>query len=261
MLPEPYVNDMSGKRMKISQVDINELQVSEYQRPTSDRQVDSIAQEFDPVKAGLIIVSERDGKLYLMDGAHRVGAMRKKQIPYCPALILTGLTYEEEADYFRRQGENTRRLSNYDRFRAGLEARDPVNIEIAQIVKKHDFVMSSSARMAKKLTAVQTVATIYRKYGAATLDKTLMLIRQTWDGCDNSTKNECLMGVAEFISRFGTIDFVERFSQIRFSQIYQRYQMTRDGTPNGKAFCRALVQKYNENLRNGKKKLVMGYED
>jgi hypothetical protein len=65
------------------------------------------------------------------------------------------------------------------------------------------------------------------------------------------------MGVAEFVYRFGTLDFVERFSNVQFAQLNQTYQMFRGGTSNSTAFCKALVQRYNDSLHNGRKKLVM----
>jgi hypothetical protein len=247
-----------ASKLKIRIVDVNALAMSEYQRPTYDRQVEKIADDFDAAKAGLIVVSERGGCLYLVDGAHRVAAMRKNNIAACPAIILQGLTAEEEADYFRRQGENTRRLSNYDRFKAGLVAQDTTCISIDEIAKKYDFRLGTANRSSKTITSVQTLVTIYRKYGIDTLDKTLMVIRQTWDGCDNIAKREYLFGVAEFVKRFGTIDFIERFSDVRFSLIYHRYQSLREHMRNnGKAFCLALVQTYNEGVHNPKKRLVM----
>ncbi|GHU73220.1 hypothetical protein FACS1894184_21130 [Clostridia bacterium] len=247
----------SAKGMKIGQVDINTLEMGEYQRPTCDRHVEKIARNFDPIKAGIIIVSERMGKLFLIDGGNRVAAMRKLSISVCPAMILLGLTAEEEADYFRKQGENTRRLSSYDKFRAGLVARDPVCIEIDVIIKKHAFSMSGSAKNADRLTAVHTVMQIYRRYGGPILDKTLMLIRETWGGHEFVTRSECLMGIAEFVFRFGTLDFSERFTNVQFAQLNQIYQMYRGGASNSLAFCKALVQRYNDSLHGGRKKLVM----
>ena len=250
----------SGKGMKVKQVDINELTMDEYQRITNDAQVERIAKSFDPVKAGLIVVSERDGKQFLVDGGHRVAAMRKKQITFCPAIVLYGLTEQEEADYFRKQGENTRNLTVYDRYKAGLVAGDPVCLEIEVIVKKHDFAVSSSSSAMNRIRAVQTLQRIHRQYGAGTLDKTLMLIRQTWDGFGDITKPEYLLGTAEFVFRFGAVDFVGRFKKMSFSNIHNRYLALKESQPKGRAFCMALVQRYNEGI-NGKKKLVMGYDD
>jgi hypothetical protein len=251
----------TAKGMKIRQVDINELEMSEYQRPTNDRQVEKIAQTFDPVKAGLIVVSERDGMLFLVDGAHRVAAMRKMQVNICPAVVLQGLTAEDEADYFRKQGENTRPLSTYDRFKAGLVANDPVCIEIDAIVKQNSFALKKAFYGNNRIAAVSTVQRIYKIYGGDILDKTLMLMRETWGGYDTIARNEYLLGVAEFVYRFGTIDFIDKFKNMKFNHIYQRYQMLREGMPNGKAFFMALVQRYNEGMHNSKKKLVIKNEE
>jgi hypothetical protein len=260
-----------ASKLKIRIVDVNALEMSEYQRPTCDRQVEKIALEFDAAKAGLIVVSERDGSLYLVDGAHRVAAMRRNNIPACPAIVLHGLTAEEEADYFRRQGENTRRLSNYDRLKAGLVAQDPTCMAIDMIAKKYNYRLGTGSHSARTISSVQALIDIYKRYGIDTLDNTLMIIHQTWDGTNKSIKREYLFGVAEFIKRFGTIDFVERFgtidfverfAEIRFNLINLRYQSLHDHMRNNtRAFCTALVQLYNEGIHNPKKRLVMDYDD
>ena len=260
MIPNDSL-EAAWQGMKLRIVIVNDLQIDKYQRPIKAKRVHNIAKKFDPIKAGVILVSERDSIHYLIDGNHRVSAMRIVGIRECPAILLQGLTREQEAEYFRRQGENTGKLSHYDHFNAGIYAKDPECLEIEQIVKNHGFRLSSSSKDANCVTAVQSLIHIYRQYSAATLDKTLMLIRNTWGDNYNMTKTEYLLGIAEFIKRFGTIDFAERFSAIPFSSIHQRYLMLRDGMTNKRAFCMALTQRYNDTIHNPKKRLVMDYED
>ena len=213
---------MPEKGIKIKLVKINELRMSSYQRPTSAKQVDKIAARFDPAKAGLIIVSERDGGLYLVDGAHRVQAMRMNYLESCPAIVLMGLNEQEEADYFRKQDENKRGLSHYDRFRAGVVAGDAVCLEVSDILKRNNFRVSGNASSPFSIKAINTILNIHKRYGPDILDKTLMLIRQTWEDTADAKRGDVLVGVAEFVMRFGTAGFVERLSSVRFSLIYQK---------------------------------------
>jgi hypothetical protein len=247
--------------MKLRVVNVSDLYTDEYQREVKAKRVRRIARSFDPIKAGVILVSERGGIKYLIDGNHRVSAMKTIDVAECPAIVLQGLTREQEAEYFRRQNENTGKLSHYDLFKAGLVAKDAECLEIQQIVVKNEFRLSSSSKESNRITAIHSLIRIYRQYGAATLDKTLTLIRQTWGDGRDMTKTEYLLGIAEFIKRFGMIDFAERFGDIPFASIYQRYQMLREGMTNKRAFCMALTQRYNDTIHNPKKRLVMDYED
>ena len=80
---------------------VNELQVGGYQRPTNAAQVEKIVANFDEARLGLPIVSAREGRYHLLDGAHRVAAMRKIGYSHAMCIVLTGLTYQDEAEYFR----------------------------------------------------------------------------------------------------------------------------------------------------------------
>jgi hypothetical protein len=258
MFEEPRTIDgesivQSTPGMQLELVNVSDLQLSEYQRKTKEWHVARLAKNFDPIKAGVIVVSKRDGKYYLIDGAHRVIAMRKRQFPVCPAIVLTGLTAEQEADYFRKQGENTCVLSQYEKFKAGIYAVDPIDIEIDQIVKKNDFAFNGSSKSCKKISAVGTIKRIYLDYTADILDQTLMLFRTTWGAYHDVLKKEYLLGMAEFVKNHGTIDFSERFQKIEFKSIHSRYRVLRESQPNSHAFYLALVEKYNENIVSKKK--------
>ena len=65
----------------IRMLPVGELLVGGYQRPTNTAQVEKIAANFDEAKLGLPIVSERDGKYHLLDGAHRTAAGPEHAIP------------------------------------------------------------------------------------------------------------------------------------------------------------------------------------
>ena len=74
-----------------------------YQRPVLDRVVDKLVREWDPRLLTPLVVSYRDGRYYLVDGQHRVCAMRKKNggkdvTALCR--VYHGLTYEQEAELY-----------------------------------------------------------------------------------------------------------------------------------------------------------------
>ena len=249
----------------IRMIPVGALQMSGYQRPTNTAQVEKIATHFDEAKLGLPIVSERGGQYHLLDGAHRVAALRRIGYTHAMCNVLTGLTYQDEADYFRTQNQNTRPLTKYNLFKAGLEAGDEECVQIDRIVRANGFTVGMSSRGFDNIAAIYALTTIYSVYGAQTLDETLRLLRATWPGINNVTKREFLVGVAEFVHRFGAAEFVERMQLRDITTIWHDYlaetsrssRSTADPSMR-KAFCRALVRHYNKGLNsNSKKRLTM----
>ena len=244
---------------------IGELQVGGYQRPTNTAQVEKIAAHFDEAKLGLPIVSARDGKYHLLDGAHRVAALRKIGYTHALCIVITGLSYQDEADYFRTQNQNSRPLTKYNLFKAGLESGDEMCVQIDRITRANGFMVGMSANRFNYIAAIYSLTTICTVYGYEVLDTTLALIRATWDGINNATRREFLVGIAEFVNRYGTVKFAERMRFKNLATIWQDY-LVETGHANRqasdpmmrKAFCRVLVRHYNQGLNpNSKNRLTM----
>jgi hypothetical protein len=249
----------------IQMLPVSELQMGGYQRPTNPAQVERIAATFDEAKLGMIIVSERGGKYHLLDGAHRAAALRKLGYTHAMCIVLQGLTYLDEADYFRSQNQNVRPLTKFNLFKAGLEAGDRVCVHIDEICRANGYVVSMSSRGFNNISAIYALTTICAVYGYSCLDATLKLIRATWEGVNNATRREFLVGTAEFVHRFGPVQFAERLRYKNIAAIWQDYlaetshsnRQTCDPAMR-KAFCRVLVRHYNKGLAsNSKKRLEM----
>jgi len=249
----------------IQSLPVEELRLGGYQRPTNTAQVDKIAASFDEAKLGMIVVSERDGQYHLLDGAHRTAALRKLGYTHAMCIVLRGLTYGDEADYFRSQNLNVRPLTKYNLFKAGLEAGDKVCVHIDEICRANGYMVSMSSRGFNNISAIYALTTICAVYGYSCLDATLKLIRATWEGVSNATRREFLVGIAEFVHRFGPADFAARMRYKNIAEIWQDYlaetshsnRQTCDPAMR-KAFCRVLVRHYNKGLAsNSRKRLEM----
>jgi hypothetical protein len=249
----------------IRMLPVDDLQLGGYQRTTNETQVDKIASHFDEAKLGLLIVSERGGQYHLLDGAHRASALRKLNYTHAMCIVLTGLSYADEADYFRRQNQNNRPLTKYNLFKAGLEAGDTVCVRIDQICRDNGFLVSAGGHSFRCISAIFALMTVCAVYGYDVLNTTLKLIRATWDGINNATRREFLVGVAEFVHRFGPCDFAERMRCRNIGAIWNDYldetchnnRQSSDPAMR-RAFCRVLVAHYNKGLgSSSKKRLVM----
>jgi len=259
-------NNAKLTNQRIQPIRLTDISPSLYQRSTNPRQISNIVNFFDDAKVGLLTVSERDGKYHLIDGAHRSVAMRQLGFTHAMCLVLTGLTIEDEADYFRRQNENLRRLEPLDLYKAGLIAKNDVCLRIDEIVKMNGFQIGRSKDF-RTISCVQAVMTIISEYGDNVLDDTLCLIANTWYGIEKATQREFLIGVAEFVKRYGMCEFAERMKDKMAAVWYeyceeQRYSSRSliGNSSSRRKFCKALVRNYNRGLRCTSKKYLQ-WED
>ena len=257
------VGNIKSTSQKLEFVSLADCEQTDYQRKTSDAQVAKIANAFDEAKLGVLTVSLRGGKYHIIDGLHRSLALKAVGYTHALCIVLTGLTYEQEADYFRKQNENKRNIITFDDFEAGLEAKDEMCIKINTIVKANDFSVGCGGFT--KIKSVKALFTIVKDYGYNVLDETLFLIATTWNGIQNASTRECLLGVAEFVSRYGMVNFSERLRD-KFSGIFYDYSESMrvrgsigSGTSN-KKFCRVLVAHYNKGF-NGNSRHRLKWED
>jgi hypothetical protein len=254
------MNDQATSQ-DIKLLPIGELLVGAYQRPTNTAQVDKIVASFDEAKLGLPIVSARDGHYHLLDGAHRAAALRKIGYTHAMCIVLYGLTYKDEAEYFRTQNQNTRPLTKYNLYKAGLESGDEMCVQIERITHANGFVVGMSNYSFNNISAIYALTTVCTVYGYKTLDETLSLLRSTWEGINNATRREFIMGMAEFVHRFGAVNFAERMKFKNIAEIWQDYlaetshtNRTSQDPAMRKAFCRVLVRHYNKGLSSSSKK-------
>jgi hypothetical protein len=248
---------------RIEMLPLDCVTAAEYQRATNTKQVMRIVNGFNEAKLGIPVVSERDGRYYVVDGTHRIAALRRLNYENAMFIVLEGMTYEQEADYFRRQNENTRQLTLYTRFKAGLESGDEVCLKINAVAEKNGFTIGTTARQFNTITAIFALMTIFDNYGEDVLDKTLATIRTTWDGNPQSKNREFLVGVSEFVHRFNAPDFAERIGKVNFTAIWQEYlqwaQYQNRATGNREmrtALCRIFVKHYNKGIPQSSKRYL-----
>jgi len=241
-------------------IPLAKIEPGTYQRPTKAEQVNNIVKNFDEAKLGTLTVSRRDGKYYIIDGAHRLSALRTLGYTHAICEILTGLTPEQEAAYFRNQGQDKRALRPLDLFKAGLIANDEICLQIDEIIKDHSFQIGFAYKDFSQIGAVQALFTIVDDYGSVVLDDTLYFITKAWAGISRAVCSESLLGVAEFISKHGDVAFNGRLNN-SFTAVWGDYReiivKTTSSQKARKHFCRVLVERYNKGLGvKSKKRLV-----
>ena len=125
---------------RIECVPLERIVTEQYQRILNMKNVAGIVKNFDPAKLGVLVVSHRaDGTYAVLDGQHRLTALRRLGYDAANCIVLEGMTIRQEADYFRRQNENKQSLRINDTFNASLWAEDAESLRIKELMDQYGF--------------------------------------------------------------------------------------------------------------------------
>lgn len=197
---------------RFQMVPISELHVDpEAQRKVSQAWVKAHVPVFDVDQLGYIVVNRRsDGRLYVVDGQHRVELMRAvgwgDQTIH--AEMFDGLTQAEEAELFNARNER-RSVRVYDKFRISVTAGDEEAVDITRIVNAHGLVISDQLQDGHVM-AVDALRRLYRgagiasaKEGPVALSKALGVIIQAWGKSGSSVNGQVILSVGMLFLRYG----------------------------------------------------------
>jgi hypothetical protein len=150
------------------------------QRELNHARVDRIAASFDLEQIGTPTVNERDGKFYIIDGQHRVEALREigwgdQQIQ---CWTYTSLSEAEEAEKFLKLND-VLAVNAFSRFRVGVMAGRDTECDINRIVLASGLRVTQDA-LDGGVSAVGTLRRIYDRDGAKVLGRTLRIVRDAY---------------------------------------------------------------------------------
>ena len=149
------------------------------QRELKQAHVDAMAADFDLDRIGYPVVNLRDGFWFVVDGNHRVNALKAvgwgDQQIQCEAY--EGLTAEEEAEEFLRRN-TVLSVTAFDKFMVGVAAGREEPSDIDRIVRSAGLVVTREM-VPGGVRAVSTLQRVYRR-GPHVLARTLRLIRDTY---------------------------------------------------------------------------------
>lgn len=150
------------------------------QREIQQARVDRIAAALDVEQIGVPTVNLRDGSYYVIDGQHRVEALRQigwedQQIQ---CWVYEGLTEAEEAETFLKLND-TLTVSAFDRFTKGVAAGRDVECEIDRVVRAQGLVITRD-KIPGAIGAVAALQKVWHRSDSATLARALRLIRDAY---------------------------------------------------------------------------------
>lgn len=254
---------------RIEMIPLNKIATEGYQRVLNMVNVRKIARNFDIAKVGVLVVSKRSDDTYaVLDGQHRLSAMRMIGKSAANCIVLEGMTVQEEADFFRRQNENKQSLRVTDTFNASIWAEDEESLRIKELVSKYGFRFGKSGSP-MCICAIAALQKIVQIFDFSALECVLASIAATWPADATILRREMLAGLAEFWARFAdqiTVQqFASRMTQKLPMDMYVESRNRSAGKANpGTAFnkgvrfvtCCVLADNYNKGLRKDSKNRV-----
>lgn len=233
-----------------------------YQRPVDDREVDRLVREWDERLFEPLAVSYREGRYNVIDGQHRISAMRKlhggrEVMIRCK--VYSGMTYEQEAELCYKLDKAKKRLSLSQSTNALAESgMDAETTEIRRLMNSAGFVWALGQRHGGEYEVIATRAVInaYHFLGGSTFFRMFRLLGDTWMGDPRSVMGPVLSGMALFLKTYGEElsdnTFIKRMSSVDPDEIIRRGKLDFSTNSAALRYAKVILEKYNS-TRGGKK--------
>lgn len=215
------------------------------QRELNPARVNALAADFDPEEIGAPTVNLRDGNYYIVDGQHRIEAM--KQIGWGDQQVqcwtYEGLTEAEEAEKFLKIN-NYLTVDALPKFRTSVMAGREVESDIDRVVRAQGLCVSRD-KTPGAIGAVGTLRRIYMRSGPKTLARSLAIIRDAYG--DAGLEAAVIDGISLVCQRYnGSLNdekAVESLSKMHggVGGLVNRAETLRRQTGNQKAHCVAAA--------------------
>lgn len=218
------------------------------QRGRNDERVEHLLNDFDIDQIGYPILSERNGHFYIIDGQHRIAALKlwlgddwETQKVACA--VYQNLGEEEEAEMFLRHND-VLAVGAFDKFKVAVSAGRETETVIKKTVEAQGLKISRT-RVPGSISAVGALRKVYGRSDAATLGRALRIIRDAYG--DAGMEANVIDGMGHLCKRYnGTLDETaakEKLASARggVKGLLNRAQQIRLATGNVTGHCVAAA--------------------
>jgi hypothetical protein len=231
---------------------------------------DKLAAELDLNKLGLPVLNHRDGVFWVLDGQHRLYALKQfgfSDNDVLPCEVYEQLSDAEMADIFLGR-DDRRAVSPYDKFHVSCTAGHRRELDIRRAVESNGLVVGQ-VREENTVSAVGALGKVYDKAGESVLGKTLRTLRKAYNGDPTAFDRAMIEGLGLTFHRYnGKIndgEMVEALGSNTVRSLLRRAEAQRERTGNQQAQCvaSAIVDLYNKGRgpRDGKRLTPWWRED
>lgn len=194
-----WANICDGKG-ELKWIDKSRLHVDlTYQRESNNFRAQDIASDWSWVACGVIVINDRDGVYYVIDGQHRVlAAMKRIDIDLLPCLVFREKTVKDEAVGFYTASTKRANISALQKYKTLLVMDDPDAVYMDDAFKKLGIKVMKNANGPMQLKSVSSLYKI-KKRDTSDFDKLITLLAEI---CDNeSPVTQALIGGLDHIGR------------------------------------------------------------
>lgn len=253
------------KNRELKFVRLGQIRVSTLcQRELRQSWVDELVSTLDIDKIGNPELSYRDGYYYVMDGQHRIEAVKKWlgkgwEDQHLQCWVASGLSETEEAEVFLSLNRRLN-LDSFEKFKVSVRAGRADAVKVKQIIDQERLVVSKQS-VPGAVSAVGTLVRVYKRNGPEALGRALRIARDSFG--DAGLDAAVIDGFGLLCHRYnGILD--ERGSILSLGSAHGGVngllgmaEQLRQKTGNSKAHCVAAsaVVIINRARHNGQKKL------
>lgn len=255
--------DLKKLHSTLSDVPLTKVNVcAAAQRELKQSRVDFLASEFDPEMFGFPVVNLRASNYYVIDGQHRIAAVKQwlgdaweKQSITCR--VYKGLTEQQEAEMFDRLN-NQLTVKSFDKFRVRVTAGRQTECVVKNIVEKCGLKISAD-KSEGSVGAVSTLVRVFKRENAETLARSLNIVNGSFG--TPGLSQAVIDGVSRVCSRYnGALNDDEAIDRLRslrggVGQLMTKADLLRKQTGLSVPECVAAATVDVLNSRRGGKKL------
>lgn len=223
---------------------------------------DHLTATLDLDKLGYLVVNFRDGHYWVIDGQHRLYALREfgfSPEDVIPCEVYEGLTDAEMADIFLGRSD-VRLIGAFDKFLVAVTAGHKRENDILRAVETQGCKVSRNKDL-NCVSAVSALGKVYDRSNDTVLGQVIRTLRDGFAG-DVSAYDAPLIEATGLIfnrynGRTNERELAERLSRMSHGVhgLMRRAEAQRERTGNQKAQCIAavIVEIYNKGAQRGKR--------
>lgn len=249
-------NPLKPKYLKINSRDL--LIPEHAQRKFNKLHGDKLAANFTMEKYKPIDVSFRNGKYYVIDGQHRLYAMKKRHDGDCSILCYVhyGMTEYDESMFFLNQLKDTKVILTTDRMRIRHMMGDETVVGMVRGAEAAGFTIDfSNCKANNRITALSALEKVYDAISYEQYVKMMKTLKRAYNGRADSLCREMLLGFGLFFNKYyGRFDCNVLADSLKANSapndilLEGRSYDTRHGDGalyRGKPYARAILKIYN----------------
>ena len=155
-----YIGLKTGSPGQLKWIDKSHIVVcADYQRSKpSPNTIKSIRKNWNWLAFGALMVAERDGVFYVVDGQHRLlAAMQEPGVQKVPCVVYPTHSIAIEAKSFLEANTSRVTVSAIDKYKAGLAALDPVALNMKAVLEELGIVLVENPKEFRQTCVVSAI--------------------------------------------------------------------------------------------------------